>query len=1250
MKTWSLTCNLFYCAIFFLAAASRAANSLPAGSHFAAEYANVPIHFEANLGQADSSVEFLAHGQNGNLLLTASEAWLTLQKHGEAEIPGTLRLKLSGANTGSKPEGLDPLPAKANYFYGKDSSRWRTDVPTFAQVKYHDVYPGVDLVYYGNQQQLEFDFVLRPGADPDRIKLDFSGADKITLDASGDLLLCLGTKTVRQHKPVVYQEIAGTRKMLSGNYVLHSEMQVGFEVGDFDKTKPLIIDPVLGYSATFGGTGLSQTLAIALDGNDNVYITGNTTSSDFQTMNPFQTNLLGAQDAFVVKFDTNGAVVYSTYLGGGVLGDSSITSGQGITVDVNGDVFLAGYTSSLTNFPTKNPLQSTNASLASPPFNAFVTEINSNGNALVYSTYLGGKGTDAANSLALDTNADAIITGYTTSTNFPTVNAAQPVYGGNGDAFVAKLTADGSALVYSTYLGGSKTENIPSYWTNPNASGGAVAVDFSGNAYVTGWTYSTNFPVLNAFQTTNAGTSSAAFVTELDPFGNLVYSTYFGGKSGDYGRAIGVDFNDNVYFAGNDAGGGLPTTNALQSSFGGKGGGYVLQSGFTVTVGDGFVAALDATGTNLIYSTYLGGSGDDQVNGIAVRPEDGTVAVTGFTDSPNFPLLNPIQPAGKQGFFTSSNSASVWSASSPVPGDGIVYEIHVDPSNPSVIYAVAGVLNGTDSSDYAGVYRSTDGGNTWTWMSSLGTFWSPSTHSSNGNAISSIMALDPLNPGTLYVGIGTGANFYKTTNRGTNWNYIKSLQGGPIQSLAIDPVTTTTIYAGTSSKGVYKSLDGGNTWNEATNGLNNLDIQALLVDPQNSANVYAGVGGGFGSNPSLFRSTNGGTNWNLTTNGLASQPVAGLAANAGAIYAILGDAFDSASLFRSTDGLNWTQLVADNTLDFTALAFATSSGGLPALTIGRSGTNDIMSWPASFTGYTLQFTAALNPSKWQNVAQSPVTNNGSIVVTIPMAGSQGYYRLSGTNGSAYSPPAIYLGTDQVSLQGLLKSVDGGVTWTSAGFAGNTVNALAVNPANAATIYAGLNRGRDAFVATLTPAGQLYFSSYIGGSGADQGNSIAQDFLNAYMAGSTSSPDFPTTVIPAVVPGFKIPPVDVKPNATGGPPVSVEGSQKSIIDQIVSTYGCPMNQTFTVPGTTKDPIGFEYAKHNWDAIFDISSTTGNLPDGVKLSDPIVLNGDEDSIVLASGTPQLPGTYTYAVNYIIPSHPPCLWTNTYIIIIK
>ncbi len=1049
-------------------------NAPAPNNHFRADYANLPVSFEANIGQADAAVEFLAHGQNGNLLLTRSEAWLALQINGVEKGPRLLRLMLAGANAGSKPEGLDPLAGKANYILGNDPKRWRTDVPTFAKVKYHGVYPGVDLIYYGNQQELEYDFVLQPGANPDAIVLEFAGADKISLDASGDLLLYLGAKFIRQHKPIVYQEIGGARKILSGNYVLHSGMQVGFEIADYDKTKPLVIDPVLAFSMTFGGSGANQALGIALDTNDNVYITGNTTSSDFPIVNGFQTNYLGNLDAFVTKFDTNGAIVYSTFLGGGVLNNiNQSSSGQGIVVDINGDAFIAGYTQ-VTNFPVKNALQPTNGGIC----DAFVTELNPAGNGLIFSTYLGGKGFDAANGITLDGNGDAIITGYTLSTNFPTVYAAQPVYGGNGDAFVAKLTADGSALVYSTYLGGSNSENNVSASSLGSASastlaanlGGGLAVDFDGNAYVTGWTYSTNFPVLNAFQPTNAtsyyGFYSDTFVTKLDPSGNLIYSTYFGGKYGNVGRAIGVDINDNVYFAGNDQGGSLPTTNAFQPYFGGDGAAFI---------GDGFVAALDFTGTNLIYCTYLGGSGDDQINGIAVRPDDGAVAVTGFTDSPNFPLMNAVQPNGEQGFFMSANSATTWNLSNAGLASSVIYSIQVDPSNPMNVYALTA----------NGCFKSTDGGADWTSaVSGLGPTFLPAYGGTSGG----LLALDPLHPATLYA--GAYDNVYKTTNGAANWASAGSgLPANPaIQTVAVDPSASTTLYAATGSKGVYKSTNGGTSWNVVSNGLNNFNIQALLVDPQNSSNVYAGVDNLFST--SLFKSTNGGVNWTAAATGLPAGPVVALAsAPGGLLYAIVGSYTEASTLCLSTNGgTNWTQLLQAQGLKFTALAIAAPT--TPALAIASSGANDNVSWPASFAGYVLQSTASLNPANWKPVMLSPVTNNGNLVITVPMSGAQGFYRLLLTNNTPALPATLYLGTDSASGQGVLKSTDGGINWNISGPAGDTINALAVNPAYPSTVYAGLNGGRDAFISVLTPNGQLYSSTYLGGSGADQGNAVA----------------------------------------------------------------------------------------------------------------------------------------------------------------
>ena len=967
------------------------AASLPAQNHFNGDYANTPVRFEANIGQADSTVQFLAHGQVGELLLTDSEVLLALQNDGKENEPRVLRLDLAGANPNPTLEGLNPLPGKANYLLGNDPKSWHTDVPTFARVKYHDVYPGVDLIYYGNQQKLEYDLVVQPGADPNSITLEFAGADKISLDAEGDLLLWLGARIVRQHKPIVYQEIGGKRKLLSGNYVLHSGMQVGFEIANYDKTLPLVIDPVLAFSATFGGSGLNQGLGVALDTNDNVYVTGVTTSGDFPTVNPFQTNKLGSHSAYVVKFKTNGAVVYSTFLGGGVLNDQTTTStsGQGIAVDVNGDAFVTGYTTA-TNFPVLNAFQTNKAALSYSGRNAFVTELNPAGNGLIYSTYLGGSNSDTATGIALDTNDDAIITGFTTSTNFPTVNAAQPVYGGNGDAFVAKLSANGNSLVYSTFLGGSSYENEDLSTSGGGAPVGAVAVDIDGNAYVTGLTYSTNFPVLNAFQPTNGtayyGAYGAAFVTKLDPFGNLVYSTYFGGYLGDIGRSIGVDFQGNVYFAGNSAHGDLPTTNAFQSSFGGSG---------SAGIGDGFVAALDVTGTNLIYCTYLGGSGDEQVNGIAVRPDDGAVAVTGFTDSPNFPVMNAIQPIGDQGLFMSANGATTWNLANAGLASGVIYSIQVDPSYPMTVYALTA----------NGCFKSTDGGADWASASSgLGSVF-PSSYGSP----SSLLAMDPLHPGTLYVGGYAGV--YKTTNGAANWTLTGTgLSSSPwVQTVAVDPNIPTTLYAGTYFNGIFKSTNGAATWNVATNGLNTLNCDALVVDPNNSSNVYAG-GGSYTSSDSVFKSTNGGGNWTLLGGGLRGGTVNLLAASASTpttIYTVVNDDIgyppgSAPALQISTNGgLNWSSLLAAGGLSFTALAIAPPT--TPALTIASSGNNDNVSWPASFAGYVLQSTASLNPASWKTLMLSTVTNNGNLVVTIPVSGTQGI--LSPASDQQHGRPA-----------------------------------------------------------------------------------------------------------------------------------------------------------------------------------------------------------------------------------------------------
>ncbi|HEX3798006.1 MAG TPA: SBBP repeat-containing protein [Verrucomicrobiae bacterium] len=1209
--------------ITFLLTVARAGTASPRET-----YQNLPISFEANIGQADPAIQFLAHGQNGNLLFTRDETWLTL-RGGTTNAPAHLvRLRLSGANANPTLEGMDLLPGKANYFIGSDSAGWRTDAPTFGKVKYHEVYPGIDLVYYGNQQKLEYDFVLRPGADAGAILLEFSGVDKITADGHGDLLLQIGSDIVRQRKPIVYQEINGIKKMLSGEYLIHSGMRAGFEIADYDRTQPLVIDPVLTYAATFGGSAGNQAQGIALDFNENVYVVGSTTSMDFPLVNAYQTNFQGNQDVFVTKMDTNGTVIYSTYLGGGILNNINQASfGRAIAVNKMGNAYIAGFTE-VTNFPVFHALQSTNGGIC----DAFVTELGTNGNTLVYSTYLGGELIDQANSIALDINGNAVVTGHTQSTHFPTTNAMQSVYGGNGDAFVAKLKSDGSGLIYSTYLGGNDSENNTSKTLIPFLSlatinlGGAVAVDFHGNAFVTGWTYSTNFPVLNAFQTTNntdeVGFVAVAFLAEYDTNGALVYSTYFGDPGGDYVNAIGVDVNDNVVIAGSDYSGGLPVKNAAQSVFGGRGAG---------AVGDAFVAAFDYTGTNLIYCTYLGGSGDEQVNGIHVRPDDGAVSVTGFTDSANFPVLNGVQPTGQQTLFKTTDGGNDWSVSNTGLASSTVYSVLANPANPSVVYALTA----------NGCFKSTNAGAGWFSVNNgLGPIFSPLVMQASG---STELALDPQHPDTLYA-VSYGG-IYKTTDGGANWNFLPLPISSIVQTVAVDPESSSIVYAGQYGQNLYKSIDGGNTWNAVTNGLNNFNISLVAVDPQNSSVLYTAVDNFSGFD--LFRSTNGGANWSITSSGFAQGIVTAVAfapGNSSNVFATVVSSITGNSVFcvSTNGGVSWTQPFESAGFGFTALAIASTSPSpsSPALAIAPSGAQEQLAWPLQFS---LQATASLNPPHWTNVTASPTQLNGQNTLLISAAAGQAYYRLIGTNTSAATAPVIYMGTSASSGYGVLESFDNGASWSPAGPPGMAVNSLAVSPNNSAIVYQGVSGGRDAFVTTLTPSGQIYSSTYLGGSGTDQGTAIAGDTLNLFVTGSTLSSDFPTANGPLARAFDQL---------DGLKKFRISTDSNNVVQYIEVTLDggqpCPEDSTNYIPRPGQKPlhvgdflsqgIHFPYSKERTDA-----TATGSVP-GVDLNNGSL--GSDDNYAELDGTTTEAGTFTVVVHFFADE---CDWTKTYIVTI-
>jgi uncharacterized protein (TIGR03437 family) len=585
---------------FFLLFSASIAFAAPA-----AKWSHLPLSFELNTGQFTADVHYAARSGAHRLYLDAGETILAVKNQPE------LRTKLAGASLSAAIVGEDRQAATSNYFIGNDPAKWRTSVPNFGRVRYVGIYPGIDLIYYGQDGTLEYDWTVSPGADPRRIRMVFEGADRLRIDRHGDLVIRSGKHEYRHKKPALYQEIAGKRVHVAGAWKLHGA-EASFAVGAYDHRQPLVIDPLLIYSTYLGGTGYEWAYAIAVDSIGSTYVTGGTGSTNFPTAGSLQRGLLGSEDVFVTKINPSGsAKIYSTYLGGSGGGGDE---GHGIAVDLQGNAYITGNTGSF-DFPTVNPIQAKN----SGSDDVFLAKLNATGSALIYSTYLGGSSLDSGSAIALDAAGSAYVVGTTSSSDFPVTNAFQAVKGAQSDAFVAKINPAGSACVYATYLGGNNVDE-----------GNAIAVDAAGNAYVTGYTSSTNFPVASAFRASNAG-GPDAFVSKLNPAGSaLVYSTYLGGTATDYGTGIAVDASGSAYVTGSTTSGDFPLANPMDDKLG------------SLAVDDAFVTKLNPAGSALVYSTYLGGGGGDQPYALAID-QAGRVYITGRTNSSDFPLKNPIQ-------------------------------------------------------------------------------------------------------------------------------------------------------------------------------------------------------------------------------------------------------------------------------------------------------------------------------------------------------------------------------------------------------------------------------------------------------------------------------------------------------------------------------------------------------------------------------------------------------------------------------
>jgi hypothetical protein len=619
----------------------------------------LPLSFEVNEGQTDSQVQFLAHTGNSTVFLTPTEAVLAapsqqaisaasssttapatttttvttpVQSGGgstgdSGQSGGTattsteiaLRMELAGANADPTAVPVDLQPNKTNYIVGNNPANWRVGVPNYGQVQYQNVYPGINETFQGNNGRLQRNFIVTPGASPGAIRMDFPDATDLEVNAAGQLIVTTKAAQYVLTAPVAYQPAVTGTHAVGVEYVLLGGTEVGFIVGPYDAARTLIIDPTLIFSTFVGGSGGEVVGAMAVSATTgNAYITGQTTSINFPTQGAIQTTLKGTADAFVTEVNSAGtALVYSTYLGG-----TGLDFGTGIALDASGNAFISGDTTS-TDFPvTAGAFQTVNKGGQ----DVFVVELNPPGSAFVYSTYLGGSGTDTANGIA-EQGGFVYVTGPTQSPDFPlTVGAVQVTFGNT--SYVTELNKTGTALQFSTFVGGTTGENI----TN------AIAVDASG-VYVTGQTTNNvDFPVTNgAFQTTLAG-GRDAFVLKLNATGSAyLYGTFIGGAADDIGKSIAVDASGNAYITGSTQSTNFPVTSgAFQTTF---------VNGAAAAV-EAFVAKVNATGTGLVYSTYLGGTGaaagGDIGNGITLNTQ-GLAYVVGSTNSTTFPLVNPFQ-------------------------------------------------------------------------------------------------------------------------------------------------------------------------------------------------------------------------------------------------------------------------------------------------------------------------------------------------------------------------------------------------------------------------------------------------------------------------------------------------------------------------------------------------------------------------------------------------------------------------------
>ncbi len=897
-------------------------------------------------------------------------------------------MRFRGARTGLRPQGLDALPGKSNYFIGKQSSNWRKNVPLYSKVRYEDLYPGIDLVYYGNQGQIEYDLIVGPGVSLRQIRMAFQGVKKVTVDSNGDLLLSTAAGDIRQGRPIAYQLVNNVRHEVAAGYHVEGN-QVCFEVGAYSQKFPLMIDPSLIYSSFLGGTGSEQGLGIAIDSQGSAYLTGSTTSTDFPLASAQQSTKDALKDAFVVK-------------------------------------------------------------------------LNPAGTALVYSTYLGGNGDETGTSIAVDSQGNAYVAGVTGSGNFPaTPGGFQDTKDGSVDGFLAKLSPSGSAIVYATYVGGDNSDTVL-----------GLAVDAGNRAYVVGRTDSTRFRTA-LFPTPRNGNP-----VNKSPDGGAHWSASASGLTASVVNCLTQDPSAvNTIYAGTNVG--VFKTIDAGATWNLTSPGSSQSAPFSTNA----VVVDPSNGNNIYAATTNGIFKSTNGGGAYSQKNSGLISLTVFALAvdPNAPS---ILYAGTQvGVFKSTNGGDTWVGMNNGTNSARVNKIVIDPTQNPATTIYLGMSN-------RGMLKTTNGGSLWTAIN---------TGLANaGFTQVNALVMDPTNPSTLYAGgLGFGNVVFKTTNGGAAWNPSDTglrflFNGQPalpsVNTLAIDPVTATTVYAMTANGGIYKSIDGGANWNQFNTGFINTTATAIAIDRSNPANLYTGTTIGTDAFAARFNDS-GGLDYLMNFGGDESDEARGVAVESDGSAYITGVTSSNnlpvTNAFQSTYGGSADALVGKLNNSGTGFNYLTYLGG--------SGTDQAQGIAVRAGSAYVVGTTSSNNFPLANALKGTLADFDTDVFVTKLSASGSSLDFS-----------TYLGGENFD-QGFGIAVDAG---------GNTYVTGSTSSFNFPTLSApqpAISNGTDAFVTKLNPAGTaIAFSTYLGGIGTDQGFAIAVDSSgSAYVIGNTSSTDFPT---------------------------------------------------------------------------------------------------------------------------------------------